>query len=116
MLFVNSSTIASPVATPESDRALFASIFGLFRKILSNVRKSPLGKVASRRERRLRVCETVSLGDRRLVALIQLDNQPLLVGVTGNSITLLTQPVPSTATVSPANEFRGALRASGVSQ
>ncbi|HUA01642.1 MAG TPA: flagellar biosynthetic protein FliO [Candidatus Aquilonibacter sp.] len=80
------------VAMRRPDRALFDAFFGAFRKILSAIRRSPLGKVAVRRERRLRLCETVSLGDRRMVALIQLDDQPMVVGVTGHSITLLAQP------------------------
>jgi len=113
---VNASAIASQVPTPEPDRALFGSIFGLVRKILSTVRSSSLGKVACRRERRLRVCETVSLGERRLVALIQFDNRPLLVGVTGNSITLLTQPAPCTSAPSPLLDLREALSEPGVSQ
>ena len=112
---MKSPTIASPVAAPQSDGLLFGSFFGLLRKILSAVRKGPLGKV-SRRERRLRLCETVSLGERRLVALIQLDNQPLLIGVTPNSITLLTQPAPCAPNVPPLSDFREALRGSGASQ
>jgi len=112
---MNSSTIVSPVAaTPQSDRALFGPIFGLIRKILSAIQRSPLGKVACRRERRLRLCETVSLGERRLVALIQFDNQPLLVGVTGSSITLLTQPAACTAAALPISDCREALRAAEV--
>jgi flagellar biogenesis protein FliO len=109
---VNSSTIASPVVVPRSDRLLFGPFFGLLRKILSAARMGRLGKIA-RRERRLRLCETVSLGERRMVALIQLDDQPLLVGVTGNSITLLTQPAPCASVVPPACDFRETLRASG---
>jgi len=113
---VNSSTIASPAATPRGRHALFDPIFGVFRKILSAVRQGPLGKVAYRRERRLRLCETVSFGERRLVALIQFDNQPLLVGVTGNSITLLTQPAPCNPVAPPVSDFRETLRASGAPQ
>jgi len=113
---VNSSTIANPAATPQSDRLLFGPFFGVFRKILSAARKGLLGKVTCRRERRLRLCETVSLGERRLVALIQLDNQPLLVGVTPSSITLLTQPAPCAAAAPPLSDFRETLRASGAPQ
>ena len=111
---MNSSTVASPVSTPQSDRALFGPIFGLLHKILSAVWRSSLGKVASRRERRLRLCETVSLGERRLVALIQFDNQALLVGVTGSSITLLTKPASCASAVPPTSDFRETLRDSGV--
>lgn len=112
---MKSPTIASPVAAPQSDGLLFGPFFGLLRKILSAARKGLLGKV-SRGERRLRLCETVSLGERRLVALIQLDHQPLLIGVTGNSITLLTQPGPCAADVPPPSDSQEALRASGASQ
>jgi flagellar biogenesis protein FliO len=111
---VNTTTVANPVSTPQRDRALFGPIFGLLHKILSAVWKNSLGRVACRRERRLQLCETVSLGERRLVALIQLDNQPLLVGVTGSSITLLAQPVSCPSPTPPASDFREALRASGV--
>ena len=113
---MNSSTIESSSATPQAKTMLFGPIFGVFRKIFSAVRQGPLGKVAYRRERRLRLCETVSLGERRLVALIQFDNQPLLVGVTGNSITLLTQPAPCTSGAPPVSDFREKLLASRVPQ
>lgn len=113
---MDSSTIPNPVSVPTPDRLLFDPIFGVFRKILSAVRKNLFGKVTIRRERRLRLCETVSLGERRLVALIQLDDQPLLVGVTGSSITLLTEPVSCTSPVPSASDFRETLRcASGES-
>jgi flagellar biogenesis protein FliO len=112
---VNSSAVDSPVATPQSDRLLFGSFFGLFRKFLSASRKGLLGR-ACRRERRLRLCETVPLGERRLVALIQFDNQPLLVGVTPSSITLLSQPAPCAPAASPLSDFRDSLRASGEPQ
>jgi Flagellar biosynthesis protein, FliO len=111
---VKSSTVASPVPTPKSDRTVFGPILGLFHRTLSAVWKGSIGKVASRRERRLRLCETVSLGERRFVALIQFDDQPLLVGVTGNSITLLTQPASCGPAATSASDFRGRLRVSGV--
>lgn len=113
---MNSSAVDNPVATPQSDRLLFGSFFGVFRKLLSAVRKGPLGRVASRRERRLRLCETVPLGERRLLALIQFDNQPLLVGVTPNSITLLSQPAPCAPTAPPLSDFRETLHGSGEPQ
>jgi flagellar biogenesis protein FliO len=103
---VNSSTVARSVSTPRADRALFGPIFGLFHKILSAVWRNSLGKVASRRERRLRLCETLSLGERRLVALIQFDGQPMLVGVTGSSITLLTPPASCASAAPSAADFR----------
>ena len=49
------------------------------------------GAVKSRRVRRLRVCETISLGDRRFVAVIEFDRQEFLVGGSGNSLALLAR-------------------------
>jgi flagellar biogenesis protein FliO len=45
----------------------------------------------ARRARRLRVCETLSLGERRFVAVIEFDRQEFLVGGTGNSLELLAR-------------------------
>ena len=42
-------------------------------------------------KKRLRVCETVPLGDKRFVAVIQVDDQQFLLGGSSNSITLLAQ-------------------------
>jgi len=47
--------------------------------------------VKSRKARRLRVCETLSLGDRRFVAVIEFDHQEFLVGGSGNSLELLAR-------------------------
>ncbi len=45
----------------------------------------------ARKARRLRVCETLSLGERRFVAVIEFDRQEFLVGGTGNSLELLAR-------------------------
>ena len=44
-----------------------------------------------RRSRRLRVCETLSLGERRFLAVIEFDRQEFLVGGSGNSLELLAR-------------------------
>jgi len=113
---MKSSTIADPVAAPQPDSLLFGPFFGLLRKSLSAAVGGLIGRVARRRERRLLLCEMVSLGERRLVALIQFDNQLLLVGVTGNAITLLTTPSASAAPVPPISDPAGAPRISGAGQ
>ena len=41
--------------------------------------------------KRLRVCETVPLGERRFIAVIQVDNRQFLVGGASNSVSLLAQ-------------------------
>jgi flagellar biogenesis protein FliO len=47
--------------------------------------------VKVRKVRRLRVCETLSLGDRRFVAVIEFNGQEFLVGGSGNSFELLAR-------------------------
>ena len=47
------------------------------------------------RTRKLRVCESAQLGEKRFVALIQADGQRFLIGGTSNSISLLAT-LPST--------------------
>ncbi|MGA2813062.1 MAG: flagellar biosynthetic protein FliO [Candidatus Acidiferrum sp.] len=42
-----------------------------------------------RRERSLRVCETVSLGEKRFVAVVQFERRRFLLGVTPHSVSLL---------------------------
>lgn len=52
-----------------------------------------------RRERALRLGETVSLGEKRLVAVVEFEEQRFLIGVTNQSITLLRgldEAVPQT--------------------
>ena len=46
---------------------------------------------ARQRRKRLRVCESVSLGEKRFVAVIQVDGQQFLVGGASNSIAMLAQ-------------------------
>jgi flagellar biogenesis protein FliO len=45
----------------------------------------------TRKTRRLRVCETLSLGERRFLAVIEFDRQEFLVGGTGSSLELLAR-------------------------
>lgn len=41
--------------------------------------------------RSMRLCETLSLGDRRVLALVMVENEKLLVGTAGSSMTLLAR-------------------------
>lgn len=44
-----------------------------------------------RRERRLRLCETLALGEKRFLAVVSFKQQEFLVGGTSHSIALLTR-------------------------
>lgn len=50
-----------------------------------------LASPRKRRARRLRLEETLSLGDRRFVALLRVDGRELLIGATPHSLTLLDE-------------------------
>jgi flagellar biogenesis protein FliO len=56
-----------------------------------------------RRERSLRVCESLSLGERRSLIVVQFDEKRFLVGVTSQSIALL-QRLDDRAASPPAPE------------
>ncbi len=58
---------------------------------LKNIWQWTRRAVTARKTRRLRVCETLSLGERRFLAVIEFDRQEFLVGGTGNSLELLAQ-------------------------
>ena len=60
---------------------------------------------AVRKRRRLRVCETLSLGERRFIALIEFDRQDFLVGGSGNSLELLARLQDGTV-ITPASGSR----------
>jgi flagellar biogenesis protein FliO len=56
---------------------------GLAERIRAWVRRRPA--------RQLRLCESLSLGEKRVVAVLQFEGQRYLVGATGASITLLSK-------------------------
>ncbi|MBI1749406.1 MAG: flagellar biosynthetic protein FliO [Acidobacteria bacterium] len=47
--------------------------------------------VLRRRERRLSICELLPLGEKRFVAVVQVDRQQFLIGGAPNSVALLAQ-------------------------
>ena len=50
-----------------------------------------LRRLAERRPRRLRLCESLALGERRFVAVIEFERRRFLVGGAGQSLVLLTK-------------------------
>jgi flagellar biogenesis protein FliO len=71
-------------------RATVEAVWHLCRKALG-------GTLRARPVRRLRLCETLSLGDRRFLAVIEFEDQRFLVGGTAASVALLS-------TLSPAEQ------------
>ena len=62
-----------------------------FISTLKRLMNAARGIRVKRRERSMRLCETLSLGDRRYLALVAVDQQKFLVGAAGNSISLLAR-------------------------
>jgi flagellar biogenesis protein FliO len=71
--------------------ALTSSPRTVWAVALENLWQGIRRAVKSRKVRRLRVRETLSLGDRRFVAVIEFDRQEFLVGGSGNSLELLAR-------------------------
>lgn len=76
----------------ETVRSASGGAFGRFLAELGRAfRKTPLARLRIRRTRRLRLRETLSLGERRLVAIVECDEREFLVGATGQTISLLAR-------------------------
>jgi flagellar biogenesis protein FliO len=73
------STFSPPSEEPKS---FVATLLFRLRAAFSEV-------TIHRRPRRLRICETLSLGEKRLLAVIECENQRFLVAATAQNISLL---------------------------
>ncbi len=97
---------ASPLSRPQLDlmddplapqkaRHAFTRTISLSANFLLKVLREMWARVPQVRVRqnrkRLRVCESVPLGEKRFVAVIQVDDKQFLVGGASNSVSLLAQ-------------------------
>jgi flagellar biogenesis protein FliO len=85
----NSATEGAAVPLLGAARSPWASLWLRLRAALAGVK-------IQRRQRRLRLCETLSLGDKRLIALVEYENQRFLVAATPQHIALLQSLGPAT--------------------
>lgn len=66
-----------------------------------------------RKERNLRVCETLPLGEKRFLAIVQIEGRRFLIGATNQSISLLdrldgrSRPHAQEQSVAESNRLRG---------
>jgi flagellar biogenesis protein FliO len=87
------SKIAAKGPTPAKPKSLLEG----FRTVLTHF-LSLGGKISvQRRKNDLRLCETLSLGDKRFLAVVLVDQQKFLVGGAGNSVALLAKLSSSTS-------------------
>lgn len=81
----------------------FALVIGLLLALLWSLRKLQNGQgFIKRPQQRLQMVESLSVAPRQKIALIRLDGQEVLVGITAQSITVLHTPAP-TADANPEN-------------
>jgi flagellar biogenesis protein FliO len=83
----NSTTEGAAVPHLGGARSPWASLWFRLRAALAGVK-------IQRRQRQLRLCETLSLGDKRLIALVEYENQKFLVAATPHHISLLQSLAP----------------------
>jgi flagellar biogenesis protein FliO len=72
---------------PATDAGPSTFVRSLFERLASISRRM----VCAREPKRLRLCETLSLGNRGYVAVVRYRHQQFLVGGTGSSIALLAE-------------------------
>ena len=83
----------------------FALVIGLLLAMLWALRKLQNGQgFIKRPHQRLSMVESLSVAPRQKIALIRLDDQEILVGITAQSITVLHTPTaPAAAPANPEN-------------
>ena len=72
-------------------RSLLNLLKHALMRVTASLQGIPGGMVSANRGKRLRLCETLPLGEKRFLAVVQFEQQQFLVGGSGDSIALLTQ-------------------------
>jgi flagellar biogenesis protein FliO len=73
--------------TPAIESTFSIQVRHLLAKLVTQAKKIQVRQ----NKKRLRVCETLSLGDKRFVAVIQVDEKQFLLGGSHASVSLLAQ-------------------------
>jgi len=81
---------------PYRQPAVLRNVVRDFHRLVSAVTRWRQTISLKRRENQLRLCETLSLGDRRFLAVVLVEQQKYLVGGAPNSVALLAK-LPSKA-------------------
>jgi flagellar biogenesis protein FliO len=75
---------AEAITNPMQAMRLWSAFVAAFRTVRARL-------AAARPERRLRVCESVPLGEKRFLAVVKFERNRFLIGCTANSVVLLTR-------------------------
>ncbi len=103
-----------PTASAFWPATLFSTLREFTGSVWNSLRQNRALPALRKRPRRLRVSETISLGDKRFVYLLEVDGKSLLIGSSGASIALLAHLSPREATEQEQGPlgFEGLLRQS----
>lgn len=72
-----------------ADHSQLSGLWALVRRLFANVH-------IQRRERKLRLCDSLALGEKRMIAVVEFEHQRFLVAATPSNISLL-QALPASA-------------------
>jgi len=89
--------VISAANTQSWQSSPLASLWALLRRAFATVH-------IQRRERRLRLLETLPLGEKRLIAVLEFEEQRFLVAATPNNVSLLQTLPPNAANETRASE------------
>jgi flagellar biogenesis protein FliO len=75
---------AEVITNPMQPIRVWSALVAVFRTVRARL-------AAVRPARRLRVCESVPLGEKRFLAVVQFEHNRFLIGCAANSVVLLTR-------------------------
>lgn len=87
---------------------------GWFVHVLETLRVLFRSIKVTKRQRLLTICETLPLGDKRFLAVIQMEGNRFLIGATNQSITLLDRLEPAATTQAKREPSQARTYSSGV--
>ncbi len=92
-----------PIPSKRGTRGFAPALERVGRRVC-NLLSALWAQAHPRRTKQLRLCESLSLGERRFVAVVQFEQQRFLLGGSANSVTLLAQLSPPAGCLRTAGE------------
>jgi flagellar biogenesis protein FliO len=90
-----------PSIRSQSASRLLAAIRKALGGALNQIRRVSNGALSARSSRRLRVVETVSLGEKRFVSILHIDGEEFLLGGSASSLVVLAKLDAAVAAAEP---------------
>jgi len=85
-----------------------------FRRIIDSLMTLLKSVKVQRRKRQMSLCETLPLGEKRFLAIVEVDHQRLLIAATGHSVSLLQRLDTRNSEPEPKPETADAMFAGGL--